>query len=255
MFVAVTSFWFWVNVQIWLRGPLFEVRDYNTLGYLSVLLVLLLSIISVGMIIFHRRPTNVILGLIVGVTYFLLFKISNLNLLGVFVLVLLFFHAEDLVMGEMAARIKISPWILIRKGITNFIVSFFILMSFAAYQSPAIDEFKNMEKLPSSSELFVKTVVEQSVGAQLNEATPQEKQLVLNQVSGEIIGRANTFLKPYFQYAPPALAFGLFLILWGVGWIFTLLSGLVGILIIWILKKIKFFTIEEYDVKAQRIII
>lgn len=137
----------------------------------------------------------------------------------------------------------------------NFVIAFFVLASFAAYQSPAIEEFKNIQKLPSSSEVFIKTVVEQSLGGQLKEAGAQQKDLVLNQVTQEVVKEANLFLEPYFQYAPPALAFGLFLILWSVGWIFVWLAVFLGIFIFWVLKKIKFFKMEEYDVKAERLVV
>lgn len=245
----------WVNVQVWLRGPLFEIRDYNNLGILSTLFVILLSLLSVGMVIFHSRPTNIIFGIIIGVTYSLLFKLSSLNLVGMFLMVILFFHAEDIVMGEMRERIKMNSRVILRKGLTNFIIGFFILMSFAAYQSPAIEEFKNIKKLPSSSELFVRSIVEQVGATQLNDASGEEKELILSQATREVIHKANTVLEPYFQFAPPALAFGLFLVLWGVGWIFIWLSTFLGMLIFFILKKSRFFMIEEYDVKAQKLII
>lgn len=243
----------WASVQVWLRGPLFGNQDYNNLGILSMLLIILLSILALGLVIFHSRSAGIFFGLIVGVTYSLLFKISNLNLVGIFIAVLLFFHAEDLVLGEIKERIKMNSRILLRKGLVNFIVAFFVLISFAAYQSPAIEEFKNINQLPSSSQIFIKTIIEQTLGAQLDEATQEQKELVLNQATGEIMRQANAYLEPYFQYAPPALAFGLFLILWGVGWIFVLLSTGLGMILFWILKKINFFRIEEYDIKAQKI--
>lgn len=245
----------WVNVQVWLRGSLFEIQSVTSMTILAVLFTVLLALLSVGMVVFHSRSTNIYFGLIVGATYSLLFRVSNLNLVGLFILIILFYHAEDIVMGEMRERIKMNPRLLIRKGLANFIIAFFVLASFAAYQSPAIEEFKNIKKLPSSSEVFIKTVVEQTFGGQLAEANPAQKELALNQVTKEVIGQANSFLEPYFQYAPPALAFGLFLVLWGVGWVFSWLAVFLGVFMFWILKKIKFFMIEEYDVKAEKITI
>jgi len=51
------------------------------------------------------------------------------------------------------------------------------------------------------------------------------------------------------------LAFGLFLILWGLSWIFIWLSVLLGMLIFWILKKTKVVSIEERDIKAEVLIL
>lgn len=253
--VAITSFWMWAGVQVWLRGSLFDVQNTVNLTMTSVLFILLSSLLLVGIVIFQNRLWSTYLGLIVGVTYLLLFKISNLNLVGIFILVMLFYHAQDLVHGEMKERFKINSRVFLRKGALNFIVAFFILASFAAFQSPAIEEFKNIQQLPSSSEVFIKTIVTQILGGQLTEASSQEKELALSQVAQEVIKEANLFLAPYFHYAPPALAFGLFLVLWSVSWIFVWLSVFLGMLMLWILRKTKFFIIQEYDVRAEKLII
>ena len=192
---------------------------------------------------------------IVGLMYFIMFGVSNFNLVGVTILILLFIHADDLVSSEILERIKINSKVLIRKSLPNIVLGLFILISFAAYESPAIESFQDIQKLPSSSEIFIKTVVEQTLSGQLVEATPQQKELVLSQVTQELISQANSFLEPYFQYAPPALAFGLFLILWSVGWIFMLLSVFLGVIMFWVLRKTNFIKIEDYDVKAQKLTI
>lgn len=253
--VAVTSFWMWASVQVWLRGSLFEIQSVTSMAILAALFTVLLSLLSIGFVVFQNRLYSLELGLIIGIIYLILFGISNLTLVGVFIAIFLFYHAQDIVIGEMRERLKMNSRLLIKKGLANFIVAFFVLASFAAFQSPAIEEFKNIQKLPSSSETFIKTVVEQTLGGQLAEADPDQKELALNQVTKEVVGQANSFLEPYFQYAPPALAFGLFLVLWGVGWIFIWLAVFLGILIFWILKKTNFFRIEERDVKAEAIVI
>lgn len=245
----------WAGVRNWFQGSLFEIQSEVSLVIVSVLFIVLLVLLSMGLILFQNRLWSVYLGLIVGITYSLIFGISNINLVGIFILVMLFYHAQDIVHDEINERIKMNSRLLIKKGLVNFITAFFVLASFAAFQNPAIEEFKNIQKLPSSSEIFIKTIVEQTLGGQLVEAGPDQKELVLNQVTNEVVGQANSFLEPYFQYAPPALAFGLFLVLWGVGWIFVLLSTLLGMLIFWILKKINFFRIEERDVKAEAIVV
>ena len=188
-------------------------------------------------------------------TFFSLFRLSSINLVGFFILTLLSYQAQDIVIGEASERVKINSRILVKKSLASLILAFFVLVSFAAYQSPAIEQFKNIQKLPSSSEIFIKTIVEQTLGGQLAEASPQQKNLVFNQVTQEVVREANTFLGPYFEYAPPALAFGLFLVLWGVGWIFIWLSVFFGMGIFRILKKTGFVKIEERDVKAERLVI
>lgn len=253
--VAVTSFWMWVGVHTWLQGSLFEIRGEVNLAILSGLFIVLLTLLSIGLILFQNRLRSVYLGLASGITYLLVFGINNVNLVGTFILVMLFYHAQDIVHGEIKERIKMNSRLLIRKGLMNFIVAFFILLSFAAYQSPAIESFKNITELPSSTDVFIKSITEQTLGGQLQEASPEQKEFVLNQVTEEIRREANLWLKPYFQYVPPALAFGLFLVLWGLGWVFVWLTMLVGMLFFQVLKKINFLRIGERDVKAEQIVI
>ena len=60
---------------------------------------------------------------------------------------------------------------------------------------------------------------------------------------------------PYLHYAPPVLAFVLFLILYGLSWIFLWLSMLICIGVIAALRMMKFITIEERDVKAEVMVV
>jgi len=252
--VAITSFWVWAGVQAWLRTSLFEVPS-NILITLSILFVLLLSLMAIGLVLFQDRLWSVYLSLICGVTFLILFGISNINLVGVFIFVMLVYHAQDIVHSEVKERLKLNPRLLIRRGLMNFIVAFFVLISFAAFQSPAIESFKEIQELPTSTGVFIKKITEQTLSGQLAQVEPQQKEAVLNQVAQEIMREANLFLAPYFQYAPPALAFGLFLVLWGLGWLYIGLAMFLGTFIFWILRKVKFVKIEERDAKAEILIV
>lgn len=249
------SFWLWANVSTWLEGSFFESLNGASLGVLSGLFIVLLSLLSVGFLLFQNRIWSLIFGFISGGIFFIFFNINNLHLVGVFIMVMLFYHAQDSVLGEVTGRIKIRPELIVRRSLMNLVLAFFILISFAAYESPAIDSFKNLTELPSSTSSFIKKVSEQTLSTQLQGATPEQKDYVLNQVTKELTSQFNIFLKPYFQYVPPALAFGLFLILWGVSWVFIGLATLIDMLLFKILKQTGFFKVEERDVKAEAIII
>ena len=99
--VAITSFWMWVNAQIWLKGSLFEVADFNNLINLSWLFVMLLVLLALGFVMFQNRLWSVYLGLIIAVTYMVLFGITNLNLVGAFIMVMLLYHAQDIVIRDV----------------------------------------------------------------------------------------------------------------------------------------------------------
>lgn len=253
--IAVASFWMWAAARIWLSGSLLDQANLDSFGVFGAILIFLISFLSIGFIVFSGKKEGIILSSIVGLTYFMFFGISNFNLLGVTILILLFIHADDVVSNEILERTKINSRKLIRRSSNNIVLGLFILISFAAYGSPAIESFKNINELPSSSEVFIKTVVNQTLSGELEGATPQQKDAVLNEVTRRMVERGNLFLKPYFEYIPPALAFGLFLALWGVGWIFIWLSVFLGMLIFWMLKRFKYFRIEERDMKAEVLLI
>jgi hypothetical protein len=253
--IAVTSFWMWASAHKWLSIPLFEPVNLANFTALVILVVFLLSLLAMGFILFRGKKEGLIMSAIVGLTYFIFFGISNINLVGVTILILLFIAIDDIVSGEIAERIKLNSRVLLRKSMHNLVVALFILISFGAYTSPAIESFKNISELPSATNVFVKKIAGQTLGNQLDQIEPGQREAILNRVTSEMIREANLFLGPYFEFAPPALAFGLFLVLWGVGWIFTWLSVFLGVLIFQVLKYIKFFNISERDVKAETIVV
>ena len=135
------------------------------------------------------------------------------------------------------------------------IFGLFILVSFAAFENPAFERFKNMDKLPSETEHYIKVVVENTIGKNIKVRNEAERRTVIDQVTKETTHELNTFLEPYFQYTPPALAFGLFLVLLGLSWIFVWISVGIGVLIFWILKKSRWIKIQEEDIKAEVLVI
>ena len=106
--VAITSFWMWVSIHTWFQGSLFEIQNKINLAISSGLFVVLLSLLAMGLILFRNRLWSVYLGLIVGINFSLVFGVSNINLVGIFILVMLFFYAQDIVIGEINDRIRMN---------------------------------------------------------------------------------------------------------------------------------------------------
>lgn len=250
--VLVLTLMFWgygsrVSVSV-LSGTSFD-------GFVVLYLVLLLSAVVMGMALFQRKIWALTLTGVVGVIYLFQFGFTALNLLGVGIFLLLGLHSLANSGAEINQRTKINIRRIAQSGALPIILGLFILISFAVYQSPFAEELEKAEKLPSASQNFIRSIVEQTVGKQVQGVGSVEKQNIITQITNETFGEINTFLKPYFQYAPPLLAFGLFLILWGLSWIFVWLSVLLGILIFWILKKTNFIKIEKRNVEAEELVI
>ncbi len=215
--------------------------------------LLLTSIIVIGYALFRfkRWAWPSVVSLIVGGLFMAQFGFSWLNLTGVLMFTALNYWAYSRVGQELGQRFRVNISAILRQGLMPVILGIFIMISFAAYQSPLAENLEKSERLPSVSQNFIRSIVEQTVGRQVQAGNEAEKKNIITQITNETFREINTFLKPYFQYAPPLLAFGLFLILWGLSWIFVWLSVLLGMLIFWVLKKINVVRIVEKDVKAE----
>ena len=202
---------------------------------------------------FRKKRWALVTSGIVGIIFLLFFEWTYINLVGVLIAMSLFEYARFAGVEEIDQRTKINSRTIVRRGATGVVLAFFVLVSFAAYQSPVATGIAETEQLPSVTQQLMRSVVDSVIGSQIP-AGP-EKEGVISQVTNETFQQINGILKPYLQYAPPLLAFGLFLILWGLSWIFVWLSVLVGMGIFWILKKTEMIKIEERDVKAEILII
>ena len=72
---------------------------------------------AIGSAIGINFTLTAILGILASVVMLLL----GLNLVGVFILIMLSYHAQDIVNGEIGERIKMNPRLLIRKSLVNFV--------------------------------------------------------------------------------------------------------------------------------------
>ena len=216
--------------------------------------VILASVTALALPVFRQKRWTLASGGIVGFSYVALFGSTYLNWIGVLLTILLFIYARRAGVEEIDQRTKINIWMIMRRSAPAVTISFFMLISFAAYQSPAATEISYSRQLPSSSERFVRSVINRILGPQIEaEAGSQKKENVIAETARVTVQQINNLLSPYFQYAPPLLAFGLFLILLGLNWIFVWLSVLAGVGIFWILKKTGFIMIKEYDIKGERL--
>ncbi len=217
----------------------------------------LTSLIALGYTIFRAKSRlwPLTISLIVGVLFMAQFGFSLLNLLGVAIFTGLNYEASSRVGKEASYRLKIDSHTILRRGLAPIIIGIFILISFAGYRSSLAEDIKSKGRLPNQVQEFIRQVVEKTVGNKLDGATPKEKQSIMSEVSRQVFQDANNFLKPYFRYAPPALAFGLFLILLGLSWLFISISMLVGALLFWVLKKTNVVEIKTKQVEAEILVV
>jgi len=248
--ILVLSWEFWRYLSY-----LFEssTPDFEPAGVVNF--IILSSVLTIGLMLFRKKWHALSFGATHGFFFLIYFGFNPLNLLGVAILIGLLFFSRSQINSELNERFKVNSRAILRRGLMGVVVGIFVLISFAAYQSPLAKEIERSQKLPSGTEVFIRDIVENTIGPRVDTGSEAEKQNIISQITDETFREINTFLKPYFQFAPPLLAFGLFLVLWGLSWILIWLSVLVGMLIFWILKKIGMVRIEEKDVKAEVLVV
>ncbi|HZZ99663.1 MAG TPA: hypothetical protein VFK07_03075, partial [Candidatus Paceibacterota bacterium] len=112
---------------------------------------------------------------------------------------------------------------------------------------------KSAKQLPGQVEVLFQQVVDNTIGQKI-QAPPGQRQQLISEISSQTFQEFNSILKPYFQYAPPVLAFALFLILWGLSFIFIWLGIGVGMIMYWLAKKAGLVRIETKTTEIEVLI-
>lgn len=251
--VALLALGFFRSVHYVLNIITPDSFDFDFEAVAVINFIILVGFISLSLAIFKAKRWALVTSGVVGLVFIILFGATYVNLVGVSITALLFLNARRDGVEEIDQRTKINPRMIVRRCATSVVLALFVLISFAAFQSPVAKGIAEARQLPSASQQLIHSIVESVIGSQI--PSGPEKDNVLNQVTNQTFQQINGILKPYFQYAPPLLAFGLFLVLWSVSWLFIQLSVLGGILIFWILKKTKLIRIEEHDVKVETLVV
>lgn len=220
-----------------------------------VAFLLLIATIVLGYILFRQRRWSVSIAGILGISFLMVFGWNWLNLLSVGIVLGFNFWSATRVRREINERKVLNIQDAFYHGLMPVVLGLFVMISFAAYQGPLLNEIKDAQQLPSQAQIFFKQIVEGTVGQKINAPTEQQRNRLINEIASLTLQQINGVMKPYFQYAPPILAFGLFLILWGLSFIFIWLGILVGMTLYWILKKTRMVRVEEQDAKIEVLVV
>lgn len=240
-----------------------QLWDY--VGYLSVTsldrvdlepvalfnVALLAAMAALGFIVFKSRlQVYLVTGVMVAV-FMILLGYAHLYLTGALIGLLFNLYGWRNIHRELKDRTSVSVRRLIQSGGRWVILSIFVMSSFAAYNSQAFQEIKNTNQLPPQIERVVMIFVEKTTDEDTNGSNEPERQNVINEVSRRAVHDINTFIQPYLKYAPPILAFALFLLLAGLSWLFVWVSVLFGWIIFMILKRAGIIKIKQIETTAE----
>lgn len=241
IFSAVTlvaAFVFW-----WVLRPIFvqPFQEMKNLIWPAIALAVFSGLVSLAFLLLGNRFSWLVIGLNLIIFAFL-FHPKELIIWGGVVVALLFqLSARQAVKNENKNRLKFNLHSVLHSGMGRLITSVLILVSFAYFLNSGIRETAERQELPGPVRQIVQTVVGSYIGENLERQNPSLRA----QATEKILREVTNFLKPYFIFVPPVLAFGLFLILQGLSFIFVWLGILLAMLIFWVLKILKLITMKK----------
>lgn len=144
------------------------------------------------------------------------------------------FSAMNNISGDSGNRLKFSLSSLLRPGMGRLVTSFLILVSVAYFVNGGVQDYARNQQLPTGIQRTIQVVVGNLIGENLETQTPRARA----QTSQEVTSQLASFLKPYFKFLPPVLAFSLFLVLQGLSAVFVWLAIFAAWLIFLILKSL-----------------
>lgn len=250
--VTIIAILFWLSLVPWLReGAKFQ----HVSVWLPPLLALcvLAGSMAIGILLLDQKRWWALMAFLAGAPILVLFGIQYIYLVFLGFLALFVLVAGHNMKRELLERYKLDVGVMARAGMRSIVMPFLIGISFVYYFSPQLQTRAKDGLFPQSFQQTIAVGVQKFVEGS-GEAPPgYNTKTAANQAVDNTFGRINTYLRPYQAYLPPLLAFGLFIILLGLGFLFNWLGTLVARLWFVILRKSGFVIIEEKDVKAETI--
>lgn len=250
--VLVLAWWMWSSGQ---KAQFNQVTGIDFRLSALGAFIWLVAILVLGYILFQQRRWSLTTTAVIGLMFLVIFGWNWLNLVAVGIFSVFNLWSANRVRREIVERKIMNIPDTFYHGLTAVVLGLFVMISFAAYQSPLLSQIEKANALPSQTQTFFHQVADKFIGPRLDTQNPAERKYLVGQIAGQAYQQVNQFLKPYFRFAPPLLAFGLFLVLSGLSFIFIWLGMVVGMFLFWILKKTGVVKIEERDVKAEVLII
>ncbi len=251
IFVLVTgasSFVFWWKVLPWINDPL----RFQVIGVWLWPLISFVALLALMSLSFLLLPKIFRLGAVFlnFLAFAIFFGTNQILLLGVAVSFLFQFFAVRATDSEKENRLVFNFSSVLRTGIARLVTSLLILVSFAFFLSVGVQSSVNKKELPLSVQKTIQVVVGNYIGENLEVQNPRLKA----ETSSQVISQINTFLRPYFKFLPPILAFGLFAVLQGLSFVFVWLAILLAFILFSILKLTGLIKIDKKPKEAEILI-
>ena len=161
---------------------------------------------------------------------------------------------------ELTERLKLHVGLALRRGMPAVLIPILLATSFAYYETGIFENEIAKRDFSMSVRKTIATNVNYLLESEkikdsdlLSDISDTEREQTIDKIFAYISERISFYEAKYEKYIPPVLAFGLFLILWALSFIFIWSSAGVAMIIYEILRITKFIRIETEKVDAQRL--
>lgn len=237
---------FWLMVKPLMTGPV-DFQEISIWLWLLVLLAILTGTMALSFLLL--KPKMIWLAIASNLAIFILFFNPREAIVwgGAMAALLFQIFAWRAIGGENGNRLRLDLKSVLRPGLVRLVTSILILISFGYFLSGGVREAAQRKELPEAIRKTVQMVVGNYVSENLESQSPSLRA----KAAEKLLDQINNFLKPYFVFLPPILAFSLFLVLRGLSAIFVWLAVFWALLIFWVLKLLKLVKIEKEPKEAE----
>lgn len=252
--VVLTATLVWATAKPWLESPV-RFASYTILLWPSLALILASAVAGLAWMTLES-PRDRLAAAVASWASFVLFwspDIWYLTLLPIFVG--LWHLSAQRTRTDLADRHTIRITTSLGAGLTPLMLGTFLMLSMGFYLLPANQEMSVSEVSQGIQEQVENAYDNPIVKSQFDQLPPAMRSQVKADLGKGIDQYVRRFLGPFEQLLPPLLAFGLFLVLWSVLFIYRELAIRCGAIVFWVLKRSGFLRIEEKAVKAEVIVL
>lgn len=250
--VGVVAWLFWLWVEPWVASPT-RFADYGLWLKPLIALGVLSSLIGFALMFLKNFGARVLVSVMAGTPFLFVFGF-NQYVLGAFVLMLLLhLYAVGNIREQATQRIKVNIREIMNHGLPMVITPLLVLVSFAFYFSPSVQSSAKTKQLPPTVKQMVERTVSGFLGQEIQSLPLQERKQAENQLVSEVIKQLTAFAEPYFKFFPPILAFGMFLILQGLSFIFVWIGVAISVLLFWVLKRADFVRLKIVQKETEEL--
>jgi hypothetical protein len=240
----------WATAEPWLESP-FRFSGWLRPFWPALAVTVLAAVAGVAFTLLHSRWDRLAAVLASWASFIVFWSpdiwyVSALPLFG-----LLWYESSRRMQDDARDRLKVRINATLGRGVKLILLGAFLMVSVGFYLLPA-NRSADIGTLSRGIQGSIDDAYDSELVRGQLEELPSSLQAQFKQ---DIAESVDTFIHEWLGdwggFVPPFLAFALFLTLWSVSFIFRELAIWLGTFLLAVLRRTKFISIEEKDVKAE----